>query len=44
MYEDSELELVQVGVGYGKGIYGDQIVAWTDVDLNSNVVDNNFGR
>jgi hypothetical protein len=28
VYEDSELQLVQVGVGYGKHIYGDQNVPW----------------
>ena len=29
--EDSTLTVTQVGVGYGKGVYGDQVVPWTDV-------------
>lgn len=31
--EDSELNHRMVGVGYGKDIYGDQIIRWSDVVL-----------
>ncbi|KAK3612527.1 hypothetical protein CHS0354_024500 [Potamilus streckersoni] len=31
--DDSKLEKIQVGVGFGKGIYGDQLVTWTDINL-----------
>lgn len=43
VYEDSDLQLVQVGTGYGKDIYGDQIKAWDDVELDHNMEDNNLG-
>ena len=44
VYEDSELQLVQVGVGYGKHIYGDQIVPWKLINLDHNSVSDNFGN
>ncbi|KAK3612515.1 hypothetical protein CHS0354_024486 [Potamilus streckersoni] len=31
--DDSKLDKIQVGVGFGKGIYGDQLVTWTDINL-----------
>lgn len=31
--EDSEIYHKMVGVGYGKDIYGDQIIRWSDVVL-----------
>ncbi|KAK3612537.1 hypothetical protein CHS0354_024514 [Potamilus streckersoni] len=31
--DDSKLEKIQVGVGFGKGIFGDQMVTWTDINL-----------
>ena len=44
VYEDSELVETQVGVGYGKQIYGDQIIPWNHIDLDHNHVDDNFGE
>ena len=44
VYEDSELVETQVGVGYGKQIYGDQIIPWNHIDLDNNHVDKNFGE
>ena len=44
VYEDSELVETQVGVGYGKQIYGDQIIPWNHIDLDNNHVDDNFGE
>ena len=44
VYEDSELQLVQEGVGYGKHIYGDQIVPWKLINLDHNSVSDNFGN
>ncbi|XP_072048753.1 uncharacterized protein [Amphiura filiformis] len=32
VYDDSEIISQQEGVGFGGGIWGDQIVPWTDVD------------
>ncbi|VDI54125.1 Hypothetical predicted protein [Mytilus galloprovincialis] len=43
VYEDSELQTVQVGAGYGKGIFGDQMVPWDNVDLDHNQINNNLG-
>lgn len=44
VYEDSQLQLVQEGVGYGKHIYGDQIVPWKLINLDHNSVSDNFGN
>ena len=44
VYEDSDLVETQVGVGYGKQIYGDQIIPWNHIDLDNNHVDDNFGE
>jgi len=33
VYEDSPIVMTQVGLGYGKMIWGDQIVAWNDVSV-----------
>ena len=44
VYEDSELVETQVGVGYGKQIYGDQIIPWNHIVLDNNHVDDNFGE
>ena len=33
--EDSALSVTQVGVGYGKGVYGDQVVPWTDANITA---------
>ena len=35
MHEDSELSAVYVGVGFGKGSYGDQLSSWTIVSLQT---------
>lgn len=44
VYEDSPITESRVAVGYGKGIDGSQIVGWTTVNLQENVVDYNIGR
>ncbi|VDI79784.1 Hypothetical predicted protein [Mytilus galloprovincialis] len=44
VYEDSELQTVQVGAGYGKGIYGDQMVAWDDVNLGHDEINDDIGK
>ncbi|XP_076076023.1 uncharacterized protein LOC143046845 [Mytilus galloprovincialis] len=44
VYEDSELETVQLGAGYGKGIFGDQMVLWDDVNLDHNQINDNLGE
>ena len=33
-HDDSEITSAAVAIGYGKGIYGDQIVPWTYIDLD----------
>lgn len=33
VYEDSPITMTQVGLGYGKMIWGDQVVAWNDVSV-----------
>ncbi|KAK6192291.1 hypothetical protein SNE40_003784 [Patella caerulea] len=33
VYEDSELVYTALGVGYGRGIYGDEIVRWTPINM-----------
>ena len=44
VYEDSPIAESRVAVGYGRGIDGYQIVDWTSVNLQENVVDYNVGR
>lgn len=44
VYEDSPITESRVAVGYGKGIDGSQIVGWTTVNLQENVVDYNVGK
>ncbi|XP_060596420.1 uncharacterized protein LOC132750448 [Ruditapes philippinarum] len=34
VHDDTELTKAFIGVGYGKGIYGDQLISWTVRDLN----------
>lgn len=43
VYEDSPIAESRVAVGYGRGIDGYQIVDWTSVNLQENVVDYNVG-
>ncbi|VDI73733.1 Hypothetical predicted protein, partial [Mytilus galloprovincialis] len=38
VYEDSDLVETEVGLGYGKDIWGDQVVAWHDVTLDHGVI------
>ncbi|VDI41391.1 Hypothetical predicted protein [Mytilus galloprovincialis] len=33
VYEDSDLQQSMVGVGFGKDIYGDQVISWADVSM-----------
>jgi hypothetical protein len=37
VYEDSSLKETLVAVGYGRGVYGEQIIRWaaTSVDVNN---------
>lgn len=44
VYEDSPITESKVAVGYGRGIDGYQIVGWTSVNLQENVVDYNVGK
>lgn len=44
VYEDSPITESRVAVGYGKGVDGSQIVGWTTVNLQENVVDYNVGK
>jgi len=32
--DDSKIDISEVSVGFGKDLYGDQVVPWTDVDLS----------
>jgi hypothetical protein len=34
IHDDSKLTKAFIGVGYSKGIYGDQLIPWTMRDLN----------
>ena len=34
VYEDSDIELTQVGLGYGKDVWGDQVIPWNTVNVN----------
>ncbi|XP_063408918.1 uncharacterized protein LOC134692399 [Mytilus trossulus] len=38
VYEDSELVETKVAMGYGKGIWGDQLVPWNDVELGQSTI------
>ncbi|CAG2214886.1 unnamed protein product [Mytilus edulis] len=38
VYEDSELVETKVAMGYGKGIWGDQLVPWNDVELDQSTI------
>ncbi|CAG2239680.1 unnamed protein product [Mytilus edulis] len=38
VYEDSELVETKVAMGYGKGIWGDQLVPWQDVELDQSTI------
>ncbi|KAL3873866.1 hypothetical protein ACJMK2_036950, partial [Sinanodonta woodiana] len=43
VYEDSPLDYIHVGVGYGKNIFGTQLKEWTKVDLNKRISNINTG-
>ncbi|XP_052081925.1 uncharacterized protein LOC127719726 isoform X2 [Mytilus californianus] len=36
VYEDSDIVLTQVGLGYGKDVWGDQLIPWNTVNVNAN--------
>ncbi|CAG2251012.1 unnamed protein product [Mytilus edulis] len=36
VYEDSDIVMTQVGLGYGKDVWGDQIIPWTSVNVDAN--------
>lgn len=44
VYEDSSLKHTMVAVGYGEGIYGEQIVRWTSTSVAANTVDYDVGE
>ena len=35
VYEDSDIVLTQVGLGYGKDVWGDQVIPWNTVNINA---------
>ncbi|XP_076085326.1 uncharacterized protein LOC143056125 [Mytilus galloprovincialis] len=35
VYEDSDIVLTQVGLGYGKDVWGDQVIPWNTVNVNA---------
>lgn len=43
VYEDSPLTLTMVAVGYGKSIWGEQIIRWNTTTVAANTVDYNVG-
>ena len=44
VYEDSPIQEVMVAVGYGKDIWGEQIVRWTKTSVTANIVDYDVGQ
>ena len=44
VYEDSPIQGVMVALGYGKDIWGEQIVRWTKTSVTANVVDYDVGQ
>lgn len=44
VYDDSAIESSRVGVGFGKDIYGEQIVRWTETKIEANNIDYNVGE
>ena len=44
VYDDSTIESSRVGVGFGKDIYGEQIVRWTETKIEANNIDYNVGE
>lgn len=43
VYEDSPLTLTMVAVGYGKSIWGEQIIRWNTTTVAANTVDYDVG-
>lgn len=44
VYEDSQIEEVFVAVGYGKDVWGEQIVRWTKTSVAANTVNYDVGQ
>jgi hypothetical protein len=44
VYDDSVIQESNVAVGYGKDIYGEQIIRWTKSDIEANNIDYNVGE
>jgi hypothetical protein len=44
VYEDSPIEEVLVAVGYGKDVWGEQIVRWNTTSVAANSVNYNVGQ
>lgn len=44
VYEDSDLQQSMVGVGFGKDIYGDQVISWADVSMKEQQHTFNIGK
>lgn len=43
VYEDSPIEEVMVAIGYGKNIWGEQIVRWNKTSIAANSVNYDVG-
>ena len=44
VYEDSPLQQTMVAVGYGKGIWGEQVVRWNATTVAANTVNYDVGQ
>ena len=44
LYDDSEIISEQVAIGFGPGIWGDQIVPWTDAEKKRRTHNTDKGR
>lgn len=44
VYEDSAIDEVLVAVGYGKDIWGEQLVRWTKTSVAANTVNYDVGQ
>jgi hypothetical protein len=44
VYEDSPLKETLVAVGYGKDVYGEQVIRWTSTSVAANTVDYDVGQ
>jgi hypothetical protein len=43
VYEDSIIELARFAIGYGKEIYGSQLIRWTEVNLETQTPTTSLG-